>query len=598
MIFPLLRQYLRSSLLGRILVSQSLLFLGSVALLTVLFLYGQRRALDRELHLRAESMADFLAQQAQFAFLVGDQAEMERLAELMIRAEDVVLVEFASPSRYVKRQRPGARLERKEALAEAIRQVNGPAKGQLMDWENKAETAASLGGVRLLFSTESQNAQFSATARVAIFAAALSLAVILTLQFIQMRRAFRPLSDLIVATQAIGGGDLKHRAAVARPDEIGQLAQAFNEMAGRLSVTTVSKAYVDDIIQSMGEALIVAGSDGRIERVNEACLQLLGFERAGVEGQPIERVLPDFELCAGSGREPSFRRADGALVPVLLSVAELRGEDGRGRGWVVVGQDLTAHKRAERELRAAKDAAEAANKAKSAFLANMTHELRTPLNSVINFAELLGEELEDRDVPELLPDIRKITAAGRHLLGIVSEVLDFSKIEAGRMELQPERFSIREVLSEVAQTAEPLAAKNRNRLRIEAGDADGRVENDMQKFRQSLLNLVSNACKFTREGEVTIRMEAEPGAAAAVYRVEVCDTGIGIEPQQLERLFQPFTQVDASAGRKFGGTGLGLAITRRFCQMMGGELEVQSEAGRGSTFTMRIPAAPPGGQAS
>jgi signal transduction histidine kinase len=234
-----------------------------------------------------------------------------------------------------------------------------------------------------------------------------------------------------------------------------------------------------------------------------------------------------------------------------------------------------------------------ASRLKSEFVANMSHELRTPLNSVINFAGLLGEDLEEEGLTHFLPDISKIITAGNHLLKIVGEILDFSKIEAGRAELQPESFSIREVTREVVQVAEPLAAKNSNRLHVTDESGESFVCNDVQKFRQSLLNLVSNACKFTHDGEIAIELRQQEWRNRAAYRIDVRDTGIGIEAAQLRRLFQPFTQADGSAARKYGGTGLGLVISQRFCRMMGGDLKVESEPGKGSTFSILLPAETP-----
>ena len=229
---------------------------------------------------------------------------------------------------------------------------------------------------------------------------------------------------------------------------------------------------------------------------------------------------------------------------------------------------------------------------KSEFVANMSHELRSPLNSVISFAGLLAEELEDRGLHECLPDVNKIITAGRHLTRIVGEVLDFSKIEAGRIELERERFSVRDAIREVVQVAEPFAAKNHNHLNFLDDEQEYMLTSDPQKFRQSLLNLLSNACKFTHDGEVTVCLQTVSGDHPS-YRIDVQDTGIGIEPSQMKRLFQPFVQLDGSPGRKYGGTGLGLVISQRFCHMMGGQLTVQSVAGRGSTFSIVLPVKPP-----
>ncbi len=408
------------------------------------------------------------------------------------------------------------------------------------------------------------------------------------------RTIAQPLERLARAASQTGSGYLEATVEEAGDDEVGVLASTFQDMLVRLRRTMVSKSYVDDVIGSLGESLIVAGENGAIRSANRAALDLLGYEREELVGEPIGRILageaidPDVEPSSGLEREYVAR--SGRLIPVLTTVSVMRSQP--GRSFIHVAQDMTQRKLAQAELVAAKQAAEDASQAKSQFLANMTHELRTPLNSVISFAGLLEEELEDRNLGELLPDVGKITGAGRHLLGIVNDVLDLSKIEAGRMELNVGAFSINRVMEEVVETASPLAGKNRNRVTVEPLAPGGdRLENDEQKFRQSLINLVSNACKFTQDGRVTVSASgrAGPGGERG-FAVKVSDTGIGMTPEECARLFGTFVQVDASAGRRFGGTGLGLAISRRFCAMMGGELTVESAAGRGSTFTIWLPA--------
>jgi len=241
--------------------------------------------------------------------------------------------------------------------------------------------------------------------------------------------------------------------------------------------------------------------------------------------------------------------------------------------------------RADRALRRAKDAAEVANQAKSTFLASMSHEFRTPLNAIIGYAEMLEEEAVDVGQDDLLPDLGKIRSAGRHLLGVINDVLDLSKIEAGRTELYLETFSVATLVDEVASTVRRLTEEKRNRLEVVKGDGLGEMYSDLTKVRQTLLNLTGNASKFTESGTVTL--SAQRDGDDVVF--EVTDTGIGIAPEHMDRLFQSFSQAESSTSRRFGGTGLGLVISRRFCQMLGGDVTVQSEPGVGSTFTVRLP---------
>jgi PAS domain S-box-containing protein len=256
--------------------------------------------------------------------------------------------------------------------------------------------------------------------------------------------------------------------------------------------------------------------------------------------------------------------------------------------------DLEQRSRAEKELAEAKDAAENANKAKSAFLANMSHELRTPMNAILGYSEMLMEEAKDVGQDDFIPDLKKINQAGNHLLSLINDVLDLSKIESGKMEAFAEDIDVGALIDQVSGTAQPLMGKNNNQFKIERGEQLGRAHQDITKLRQSLLNLLSNAAKFTHEGIITLRAERKSQADGEWLIFSVSDTGIGIPADKLGHVFEEFGQADSSTTRNYGGTGLGLPISRRFCQMLGGDLTVRSSAGEGSTFTMRIPVLLPG----
>ncbi len=241
------------------------------------------------------------------------------------------------------------------------------------------------------------------------------------------------------------------------------------------------------------------------------------------------------------------------------------------------------------DLEEAKQEAVEATKAKSTFLANMSHELRTPMNAILGYSEMLMEDAEDQGQEDFIPDLQKIHTAGKHLLGLINEILDLSKIEAGKMDLYLESFDVAGMINDVASTLKPLVDKNANTLQVHLAPDLGAMHADLTKVRQSLFNLLSNASKFTEKG--TITLEAEPvfkdGARWIAFRV--ADTGIGMTPEQLDKLFQPFVQADASTSRKYGGTGLGMTITQLFVKMMGGEMSVASEPGAGTTFTVLLP---------
>jgi signal transduction histidine kinase len=242
-----------------------------------------------------------------------------------------------------------------------------------------------------------------------------------------------------------------------------------------------------------------------------------------------------------------------------------------------------------RQLQEVNRALSEANQAKSRFVANMSHELRTPLNAVIGYSEMLEEMAHDEGQPGFVPDLRRIHGAGTHLLRLINDVLDLSKIEAGKMEVHIENVPVPPLIQDVMSTVKPLAEQNANVLEVRSLAAPAAVQADGTRLKQVLLNLLSNACKFTRNGRVTLEVEsqAENGASWALFRVR--DTGIGMSAEELARLFQPFTQADGSTSRKYGGTGLGLALSRHFCQSMKGDVTVESEPGAGSAFTVRLP---------
>jgi signal transduction histidine kinase len=229
-----------------------------------------------------------------------------------------------------------------------------------------------------------------------------------------------------------------------------------------------------------------------------------------------------------------------------------------------------------------------ASQHKSQFLANMSHELRTPLNAIIGVTEMLREDAEalKQDVEPL----DRVLGAGRHLLALINDILDLSKIEAGRMELQLEDFALAPLIEGVVKTVESLAAKNGNQLVVLCDGAIGPLHADSMRLRQALLNLMSNANKFTERGTLTVHARQGRENGRDWVTIAVADTGIGMTPEQVGKLFQEFSQADASTTRKYGGTGLGLAISKRFCQMMGGDITVASEPGKGSVFTVRLPA--------
>ncbi|CAA9500872.1 MAG: hypothetical protein AVDCRST_MAG39-1409 [uncultured Sphingomonadaceae bacterium] len=299
------------------------------------------------------------------------------------------------------------------------------------------------------------------------------------------------------------------------------------------------------------------------------------FARAIEGGEPFEDTFP-------------LRSADGEyrwFLTRALPIREGRGEIVR---WFGTNTDVTEQRLIEEELASAKEAAEEANRAKSSFIANMSHELRTPLTAVIGYSEMLAEEVEDLG-PEaafVKADLDKIESSARHLLSLINGVLDISKIEAGKMEVEAEPFDVAALATEVADTVHSLIAKRGNELALDLAPDLGEMFSDAVKLRQCLFNLLSNAAKFTENGRVALAAKRDGG----LLEFRVSDTGIGMTPEQIAKLFQPFTQADASTTRKFGGTGLGLSITKAFAAMLGGDVRAESEDGRGTTFVLTLAA--------
>ncbi|HLH14188.1 MAG TPA: response regulator, partial [Solirubrobacteraceae bacterium] len=423
----------------------------------------------------------------------------------------------------------------------------------------------------------------------------------------------RTVASLAGAAARMSGGDMTGTVQVDNRDELGEVVASFNTVAARLwsewaqaraaeARLRESEARTRLIVDTALDAVITTDADGLITRWNPRASAIFGWPADEALGRRLdELVLPArdraahrhaIERVVASGdrdllnthAEMTALRRDGREFPVEVAISLMESDHTFTFSYFI--RDITERKAAEAELQRARDEAEVANQAKSAFLANMSHELRTPLNAIIGYSEMLQEEAEDAGQDDFVPDLEKIQGAGKHLLSLINNILDLSKVEAGKMELYLETFDVATVVQDVVSTIQPLVQRNANTLEVRCADDLRTMRADVTKVRQALFNLLSNASKFTERG--TIRLEA--ARAGAWLRFSVADTGIGMTPEQVERVFEPFTQADASTTRKFGGTGLGLAITRRFCQLMGGDVAVESAVGHGTTFTITLPA--------
>jgi PAS domain S-box-containing protein len=405
-----------------------------------------------------------------------------------------------------------------------------------------------------------------------------------------------------------------------------------SEMALRASEERFSKTFAASPI-GIG---ICTFSDECFLDVNESFLRQLGWKR----DQVINATTQQLKLWVNPEEHLKLRKVLQQHHQVSNLEIQVYNQASEIRNWLIsielidlggiecllmMGNDITESKQASL-LRNAKEAAEAANRAKSLFLANMSHELRTPLNAILGYSELLREDAQDLGLEDFVGDLKNIHVAGHHLLDLINDILDFSKIEAGRMNFHLETYTVATLLWEVETTIAPLAEKNTNTFKIEVTEEIDIIHTDITKVRQSLLNLLSNACKFTEQGLVTLKVwtetcddlsaelptvpapdlpnltpqkdslitdlssASEANTQPITYIIfQVIDSGIGMSPRQITTIFNPFTQADESTTRKYGGTGLGLTITRKLCELMGGELSVTSKLGHGSTFTMRLP---------
>lgn len=352
------------------------------------------------------------------------------------------------------------------------------------------------------------------------------------------------------------------------------------------------------VMEKMSDAMIILDEANRIIDLNPAALVLFQLSEAELIGRSIVELLPNRPELIDQYKDAIQATGEiELLVQGKTEMFELQidglygGTEGERsyNGRVIVLHNITHQKETERALRDALERAETADRAKSAFLANMTHELRTPLTIILGYAELIEEVLKEEDsAPYLLDKLAKINQSGNHLLSIISDVLDISKIEAGRIQLDWQIVDLDALMQEVIQLAKPLLLEAENEFVYEIGTLRS-IETDPTKLTQILMNLLSNAAKFTHQGRVSL----VAGRYEKTIQIAVGDTGIGMTSEQMRNLFQPFSQADASTTRQYGGTGLGLSISLNLARLLGGDIEVTSEEGQGSLFMLTLPCIKP-----
>ena len=438
------------------------------------------------------------------------------------------------------------------------------------------------------------------------------LATIL-LTFVILRSIVPRLRRLIGAIEGLGTGDLTVEIPPPASDEIGAMARTLSlfrsslEERNRLSAESEQqRKTIQAAIATISEGFVLYGPDDRIVLCNDQFRNIYpgladivhpGARFRDILDAVVARKLIDLgDTDADSWIADRVARhaapagsAEYSYGGRWVRISERRTHDG---GTVAVYSDITELKLRNLDLELAREQADAANRTKSQFLANMSHELRTPLNAIIGYAEILQDDAADSGREDSIPDLQKIEAAGRHLLGLINDILDLSKIEAGRMDVFIEDVAIAVIVDEVRAIVVPLAARNGNRFEVVAAADIGSLRTDRTKLKQSLLNLLSNAAKFTKDGCLTLAIEHIAQEGRPMVRFAVRDTGIGMDTEQMGRIFEAFSQADASTTKKYGGTGLGLAITRHFCLLLGGNVTATSRPGEGSTFEIILPDQP------
>jgi len=434
-----------------------------------------------------------------------------------------------------------------------------------------------------------------------------ALGVLLT--FVILRSIAVPLRQLVGAIDGLSAGNLGVPIPQASPDEIGTMAHTLGLFRDSLkerdryaAEAEAQRKTIAAAIATISEGFVLYDSEDRIVLFNEQFRDiypgLADIIKTGTTFTEVLEAVVSRSLIDLGGQSPQAWVAErkarhagsGGLAEYRYGGRFVRISERRiqGGGTVAVYSDITELRQQNLELEEARELSEVANRTKSQFLANMSHELRTPLNAIIGYSEILQEDAADNGQEQLIPDLKKIEGAGRHLLGLINDILDLSKVEAGKMDVFIEDVDISSLLDEVKSIITPLVAKNGNRLELRLGNNLGNMRTDRTKVKQCLLNVLSNASKFTQDGKLTVEVQRLK-ADRPTIQMTISDTGIGMSDEQLGRLFQAFSQADASTTKKFGGTGLGLAITRHFCRLLGGDISVASRVGEGSTFTIVIP---------